>query len=403
MLHAQSNHARVYPWNSARQPSQIDRAIEITDDIALNSTKRYEIGRVGQLGTKKGTPTNTYALRQYENGAMAFFRDLANIVDPSTGESTEIDLDDIKATRCNYSHDYTDDAGTFIGSVFYPNMRLSGFSINVGDTEADIERNFSIVGEKYCVIPGYYVAYTEQTAVGATEVISFGGTGEPLTPVEYKTDTYMLMVLRVRSGVVSELTTSAYTYNAGTQELTVTGCMALDLIKVYYVSATAYTDLWEDNDVDPDAFSADQISIYARIGSGEESQLYRLQSIGIDVAFTRKDYRELGNKNVVQTGVSEKEVTVTLGGVMEDFTIEEVLSGEAAPKYIDTDELSTNVTIIVKIYTDNTKTTFAMEYKMTGLASSALSNAQPNNDYQTNNNTLIGSNFSVSLEETVFS
>jgi len=402
MLHADSNHARIYPWNSAREPEQIDRAIDIGDDFTSNSTKRYEIGRVGQLGVKKGTPTNTYSLRQYENGAMKFFRALANIIDPGTGEDTTIDLDDIKSTRFNLSHDYTDDAETFVGSVWYPNIRVNGFSINIGDPDADIERNFDLVGEKYCVLPGYYVAYASQVASGASEVISFGGTGEPPVPVEYQTDKFMLMVLRVRAGVVSELTSSSYTYNDGTKELTVTGCSVSDIIKVYYVSATEYTDLWEDNDSDADAFSADQVSIFVQIGSGDESQIYKLQSIGIDVAFTRKDYKQIGDKSVVQTGVSEKVVTVTLGRILEDFTIEEVLSGVSSPKYIDTDELSTNITVVVKIYTDNTKTTFAMEYDMPELSSSALSNSQPNNDYQTNNNTLIGSEFSVSLEETVF-
>ena len=402
MLHADSNHARIYPWNSAREPEQIDRAIDIGDDFTSNSTKRYEIGRVGQLGVKKGTPTNTYSLRQYENGAMKFFRALANIIDPGTGEDTTIDLDDIKSTRFNLSHDYTDDAETFVGSVWYPNIRVNGFSINIGDPDADIERNFDLVGEKYCVLPGYYVAYASQVASGASEVISFGGTGEPPVPVEYQTSKFMLMVLRVRAGVVSELTSSSYTYNDGTKELTVTGCSVSDIIKVYYVSATEYTDLWEDNDSDADAFSADQVSIFVQIGSGDESQIYKLQSIGIDVAFTRKDYKQIGDKSVVQTGVSEKVVTVTLGRILEDFTIEEVLSGVSSPKYIDTDELSTNITVVVKIYTDNTKTTFAMEYDMPELSSSALSNSQPNNDYQTNNNTLIGSEFSVSLEETVF-
>lgn len=401
MIHAQSNHARIYPWNSARQPEQIDRAIDIGKDLTLNTTKLHEIGRVGQLGTRRGTPANAYSLRQYENGAMAFFRDLANVIDPGTGDPTAIDLDDIKATRFNISHDYTDDSGAFVGSVWYPNMRVNGLTLNFGDPESSIERNFDLVGEKYCVIPGYYVAYAEQSAVGATEVISFGGTGEPPIPVEYKTGLFMLMVLRVRAGAVSEITT--YSYSDLNKELTVTGCLASDLIKVYYVSATAYTDLWVDNDADADAYYADQISIFARIGSGEESQLYRLQSIGIDIAFTRKDYRELGNKNVVQTGVSEKTVTVTLGRILEDFTIEEVLSGEASPIYIDTSELSDDVTIIVKIYTDNTKSTFMMEYRMDNLAPSALSDAQAVEDYQTANNTLVGSEFSVSLDETIFS
>ncbi len=36
----------------------------------------------------------------------------------------------------------TDDAGTVLGSLWYPKLRVAGFSLNIADPDAKIERNF---------------------------------------------------------------------------------------------------------------------------------------------------------------------------------------------------------------------------------------------------------------------
>jgi len=374
MIKGNATEPRAYPWNSARQPEQINRLNELTGNVTLNQEKMYEVGRALKLGVRKLTPATPITLNQNENLTMDFWRVLANKVDPGTGGEVKIDLDDIKGERIDISASLTDEDESFKGTVYFSNMRVNNFAINIGNPDAKIERTFDLVGEYCRVIVDNYLAYAEKVAVGASEDITFGGTGEPPVPLE----DIIFRVLRVSDDAVSEVESNSYSYvgeTGGIGTLTVTGCEVDDLIKVYYPAADAYTDLWEDNVIDPLACYADQCEIYLRIGEGTAQKLYRIQSANIAGAFDRKDYKEIGNRDVVQTGVSAKTVTVTLGRILEDFTLEQILADLADPsdsKIIDVEKLSASIGLVVKMYTDNLKTDFAMGIRIDNLSPTTL-------------------------------
>ena len=406
MIHAKATKPRIFPWNNDRDPEQIDRVQELGGDITLNQTKLYEIGRDGKLGVHKETPALPYTLRQYEYGSMAFWRDLANIEDPVSGGLDEsIDLDDLKTTYFDIATFLTDDDDSFKGTIWFPKMRVNGFSISIGDPDAIVERSFDLVGEDYKIITENYLAFEKATVVAPGD----GTVVLDPVPLEWASGDYIFRVLRVRSGAVSELTEDAlagantWVYDNPTKTVTVKTCLADDIIKVYYPSATAYTTLWTDNDSsvggDLDALYADQCTIYLKVGVGADEQIYRLQSVGIDASFERADYKEIGNKEVVQSGVKSKTVTVTLGRILEDFTLEEVLRGTSAYKYIDAREFASDITLTVKIYTDNTKETLKMGYKITGLSPSALSTSATIEDYDTADNSMESDNFMVTTDK----
>lgn len=404
MIHAKATKPRIFPWNNNRDPEQIDRAQDIGGDLTLNQTKLYEIGREGKLGVHKETPTFAYSMTQFENGSMAFWRSLANLEDPESSALDEsVDLDDIKSTFFDISAYLTDDDGTFQGTILFPKLRVNGFSINIADPDSVIERSFDLVGEDYKIITDNYFSFEKATVVAPGDGTV---TLDPIA-IEYASGKYIFKVLRVRNGSVSELiednsspySDNTWMYNSSTHIVTVKTCLAGDIIKVYYPSATAYTTLWTDNNSDAAAFYADQCTIYLKVGVGDNQQIYRLQSVGIDGSFERADYKEIGNDEIVQTGVSSKTVTVTLGRILEDFTLEEILRGTSAYPYIDTRNLSTELALVVKIYTDNTKTVFALGYKITDLSPTALAAGAAIEDYDTADDTLESDNFMVTPDE----
>jgi len=397
VIHAEGTRPRIFPWNLDRDPEQIDRAQDLGGDLSIAQTKLYELGRVGKLGVHKETPSKTLTLRQFENGDMCFWRDIANLVDPaSSGLDESVDLDDIKTKKFDIATFLTDQAGTFQGTSWFPRLRVNGFSINIGDPKAIVERSFDLIGEDHIIITDNYLAFQKQTATGATEVITL----DP-APLEWASGDYIFRVLRIRSGAVSELTEGSgdnqWSYAIG--DVTVNTCVVGDVIKVYYPAATAYTTLWTDNDVSADAVYADQCVIYLKVGVGDNERVYLLQSVGMDVAFEREDLPEIGNKDTVQTSSKSETVTVSLTSLPEGFTIEEILRGTSAYPYIDARNFSDEITLTVKIYTDNTHSTFLMGYKITNLSPTVLGRGSTIQSNNSANHSLESDNFLITPDE----
>lgn len=193
MIHAKYVKPRVFSWNNDRDPEQIDRSQDIGGDLTLNREKVYEIGRDGLLGYRQQTPSFAYSMRQFEYGSMAFWYDLANKETPGSGEDRFINLDSLKEVKFDIACFLTDDDNTFQGSIWFPKLRVNGFSLNIADPEAIIERNFDLIGEDYKILDKKYFSFQKATAAGATLNIV-------LSPVaiEYASDTYIFRVLRVR-------------------------------------------------------------------------------------------------------------------------------------------------------------------------------------------------------------
>lgn len=392
MITAKFVKPRVFPWNSVRVPEQVDRLQNISGDLTLNREELWEIGREDRLGFRKQTPSLSFSATQFEYGNMKFWYDLANKKDPQSGEDHYIDLDDLTTTRCELAAFLTDESDVFAGTIYLPNLRVNGFSINIGDPDAIVERSFDLVSEKYRIIEDNYLAYDSIIADGiGNKVITL----DPVA-IEYATDKYIYRVLRVRAGAVTNLEEGTgdneWSYAAG--DVTVRTCEVGDLIKVFYAAATAYTDLWTDNDDDDTALLADYCEIYMKVGT--QTKIYRLQTVGIDVSFERTDYKEIGNNEVVQTGVTSKSVTVSLNRFGENFTLEQILASDGILPDIDPEEFSENIKLLVKIFDDKEHTTLLIGYLMTGLTPSTLGFTQAIQANMENTNALIGTNLKIS-------
>lgn len=399
MLHAKYVKPRIFPWNNDRDPEQIDRAQDIGGDLTLNREKVFEIGRDGLLGYRKQTPSFTYTMRQFEYGSMAFYYALANKELPGSGEDHYIDLNDLKETKCDIAAFLTDDNDIFRGTIWFPKLRVNGFSLNIADPDAIIERNFNLIGEDYRMLDENYFSF-EKATVGAP-----GDGTVTLDPiaVEYASGAYIFRVLRVRSGAVTELVEdigagdNTWSYNPATHVVTVKTCLASDILKVYYESATAYTTTWTNNNSDPELLLSEYAEIYLKVGVG--TRIYRLQTIGLDVSFERADYKEIGNSEVVQTGVKNKTVTISLNRFSENFSLEDILASDTAYPYINPRNFAENIQIMIKIFNEKEHATFKIGYLMNNVSPTTLGTSQTVEDYNQRSNALECDNLKISDEE----
>jgi len=399
MIPAKAVKPFVYPWNNDCAPAQIDRAQDIGGDLTLNQTKIYEIGREDAVGTQKGTPDFKYSMTQLEYGNIEFWRKLANKEVPGSGDAHSITLEDLKTPVFDIAADLTDDNTAFLGSIVFPKLRVNGLNLNIGSPDANIERTFDLVGEDYHICLDNHYAYAEDDVVGSGSIAK-EITLNPVA-VEYESGTYIYKVLRVRAGVVSELeydagaSANTYAYNSGTAKVTIQTCLSGDKIKVYYFSATA-TQTWVNNVVDPAALMADTVVINIKVGVGASAKVYRLQSVAIATSFERADYKEIGNSEVVQTGVKSKTVTITLGRLLELFTIEQALADNSVYPFLNPRDFVDTVQIQILVYSDNTHTSFKLGYLYTGLSASTLGTKQAVQDYNNASNAVVGDNMTIS-------
>jgi len=390
LIHASYYRPRVYPFGSGL-PAEMDRFQDLSGGLTLNREKIKEIGRDGIVDWRKRIPTLRITGRQYEYGSLEFWLKLGN-----KGSATDtIDLNDFKNSMVDICCYKTDDDGTFQGTVWYPKLRLAGFSLAIGDPQAYIERNFEWVGEDEIQLlnDNKYFIHREFTADGGTNetfVVSDAGTTYP-DPISDPDNSgyYLFKVVRVRAGIATELVyTTDYTYDSGTVTLTVVSTTNGDKIKVYWSAGSYITgeEPFTNNDSDAAAISASSCSIYLQ----SANYVYKLQSVNIDVSFDRTDYYEIGNKEVIQRGIRNKTCTVTLGRILEDFTIEEIARGVTDLDYgkIDAREFLDNLALIVKIYDNDDKDNFLMKYTLTDLSPVGLDAGIPVDDYVSRGATL---------------
>src|SRR3972149_546926 len=411
MINASFYKPRIFPILGNVAPAEIDRAQTIDPTVALNREKVEEIGRDDIVGYLKKSPTIGYRLIQLEYGSIEFWEKLTCSEGKGGVGESAIDLNDFKTPTFDICAYLTDDDETFRGTYWYPSLRTSGFSIAIGDPQARIERNFDFVGEESIIWQGanqYLIYDSKICGSGGDNEIDLSDSAIPTPAVDPdNAGVYILRAVRVTAlGVSTELVDTEYSYDNGTKILTIDTVTTGDIIKYWYTSADAPDVQFTPNDNDVAGLTGECVSIYLYIPqSGKPSvsdYVYRLQSITLDVKFTREDQREIGNANIVQRGIKEKVVTVTIGRLLEQFTIEEVLRGEVAGfGKIDIKKFTDQASIIVKVYDDNTKTTFKYGFKATGLTPSDIKGTVAVANYVKADTTLIGNELNISADATV--
>ena len=323
MIHSSDFEPRVYPYKGTATPTQIDRLQDMTAVVTLNRTKIEEIGRDGLVDWKTSIPSIALSLKQLEYGEMEFWRQLAN----TTLSDTKIEWTDFKTPQVDIVGYETDDDAVFKSTIWYPNLRLASFSLAIGDPEALIERNFSLIGEDELTLQGdnkYLIVLLDTTCSGASHdiVINEGDWVNYPVPIadpdESGAATYILKLIKVTSaGVASELTlTTDYTYTSATKTINIPSSASGDIYKAYYSAGTYITteNPFTDNDIDAAGLTADYCSIYLE----SSNYVYKLQNVGVDVTLDRYDVKEIGNDKVVARGARDITTRITLGRILDE-------------------------------------------------------------------------------------
>jgi hypothetical protein len=410
MIHGSYFKPRIFPILGSGGGAEIDRAQGIDPTITLNREKVNELGRDGAVCYIKRSPTVGYRATQFENGSIEFWQKLVNDEVKGSAGQDAIDIDDFKTSYFDICAYLTDDDGTFVGTMHYPALRTSGFSLSISDPQAIIERSFDFVGEFAHIWQNdnKYLIVHEKTG---SSTITFGS-GADFTQIPVKdpdtTDTYILRVVlyNASSGTATVLTRGTdWSYSDGSKTLTISVSVGgSDIVKIWYTSSDAPDTQFTLNDSDECALTGESADIFLCIGTpgGSEDAVVRLQSATIDVAFDREDHREIGNKDVVQRGIRSKTVTVTLGRLMEDFTIEEILRDKLGADYgkIDVEEFSSDITLVVKIYEDNTKSTLKYGFMCENLSPTEIRGGATVEEYVTGENVLEGEEMVISADNT---
>ena len=400
---------RVFPIYGTGASAEIDRAQGIDPTATLNRDKVNEIGRVGVVGYISKIPSIKYSLKQLEYGNFEFWRKITNVAD----SETTISQTDFNTSAFDICAFLVDDNATFRGTLLYPNLRVTGFSFTIGDPDATVERSFDFVGEQAFVFKGaapYYINQDQTATDSGDNTIDVSARAPALDPDAAVSATdavkYIYRVVRIRSGVATLLVpdvSGGYTYSNSTKLITLDEVEPDDVFRAWFASATAPATLFTNNDADVAGLSADVASIFLYVpGSGKPSAddyLYRLQSVDLSAAFTREDLKEIGNKDVVQRGVSETKLTVKLGKIMEEFTMEDVLRGVASDfTKLDMSKLSSNVSLIIKIYEDNTKATLKYGMLLTNLSPTDVAQGAAVRAYVKADATLEGEEIKISTD-----
>lgn len=407
LVHSSNVKPVIIPVNSTNDKGEIDRLQGMDFSVATNRQKIQEIGRDGAVGYRKNIPTITGTLRQLEYGSIEFWNKIANKV----VSNTVIDLNDFKTAMFDVVGYKTNDDDEFVGSVWYPKLRTSGFSISIGDPMANAERSFSVTGEDEILWQNgnkYLISLVDTSCTTTSHSIVIGSgswTAYP-TPVldPDNSNTYILRVVRVRAGVSTELVEGVdFTYTSGTKTIDVSlsgkPSVSGDVYKVLYTAATyiSAVEPFVANDSDMVALPAENCSIYLTVGQ----YVHKLQSVTIDVSFERSDLKEIGNSEVVSRGIKSKTVSVTLGRTLETYTIEEILRGKVGASWgkIDPREFQDNLKLIVKMYDDKDKSNFKLGFSSSDLSAVSMDDGQAVDDYGTRSTVLNGESLVITNVE----
>jgi hypothetical protein len=405
MIHSEFGYqTKIWPVYADVDGGNIDRAQSIDPAVTMNSEEVKECGRDserdGVLGYDKGIPAVAYKVTQLDYSTLAIFKKLAGKAD----SVDSLTLNDFKTPASDITTLLTDDSGVVKGTYLYSELRLNSFAFNIGDPNARIERTFNLVGEavKLTKVGAKYVIYkraeVESGEEGDFDIVLTA----PVPAINPDTSKYIERLVRVRAGVAEKLvegtTDDTYAYVNGTTTLTVHGAEVGDAYRVCHFAAEHVTGVepYEVNDDDPATMKA----YHAEILVGTSQRLYRLQSISVDVTLDRSDEGAIGTKDKIGRGISKKTVKITLGEILDEFTVEDVIRGEVSGYTVmDVANLSDDITVMVKVFGDYPHETFAWGMKSTGMMPTDYSATASVENYVKKNVSLQGS--ALLLSETV--
>lgn len=369
-------HARaVSPWFIDNKNGDGDDFHGLTDvgvDVTVGSENIYVVGKKAKCGTNKDTPEATLPLTQYERGEIDSYKILSNLsAEPSGG----FDLLDFNSSLVDVVYYLKDEFnGTVDASVWMPKCTINSLTINADDPEGIITKDIELGSDNERVLLGdnKFLIHKEDTAPSGTSGNYDIDLSDP-APVEdpHNAGVYILRVDRIRSGTLTTLTTSDYTYTSGTTTLTITAGLTDDVYQIYY-SASSFGSAGDPTTVDsasPCFLKAENITVLISDGT-TEVEMDRLQSLTITATLNRIDEKVLGNDERVLREISDTPVTVDATARIKNWNGRKAFmnSLNSTDMVSNVKDFADNVRVTVKIYNNADKDTFLIGYQVDNLS-----------------------------------
>jgi hypothetical protein len=192
-----------------------------------------------------------------------------------------------------------------------------------------------------------------------------------------------------------------FTFNSGTGLVTILADSIdnADVFQFVYTAGSYVSgvDPFVSNTGDLCAIKADECDIFLRT----DTTISKLQSLSFEVNFDRLDIKEIGTTDVVAYGARDITTSVSLGSIVETWSIDEAMRNKIGASYgvLNVREYGDDMNIVVKVYTDNTKATFKMGYRLDNLSPTSIDDGDAIDDYETRNVTLEGDSCTITSDE----
>jgi len=402
--HTKANKPRIYPYNGDVTPGDMDRVQAFSYGLNQPFEELYEWGREDKMAVDKGILETSSSAAQLEYGTIDTYLKLANLASTPVGGLTLSDFSSSKFDIITVGKD--DYNGDLEQIIWSPKMVLDSISINIADSEARMERAFEFSGD-FCRILKHdnkNFIYKKETIESGYSEDAYDITLDDPVPSENPnvSGKYIERIVRTRSSVNEELDlTTDYTYNDGTNILQILSATTGDVYKIYYTASSWGTagDPTSLNDADDYFIDADSVTVTLQSGSGDEVELDKLTSLNIVATLNRIQESVIGSNEKIINEVENATVTVSLGGRVKNSTIFEILMGQAGNDFgvLDAELFKDDLILRVKVYEDETKTSFKIGYKSTGLFMTTATPEEGNaNEFETESVTLQSDNLKIS-------
>jgi len=386
-------HARsVSPWfipNKDGSSDDFHGIQNISGGATVDSEDVYVVGKDTKCGTDKSIPDSTISVTQLERGEIQSYLTLANLnAEPGAG----LTMSDFQNSLLDIVlYEKEEFNGTLEQTFWFPKMAIESIGLDIADQEARLERSFEFSGDNELQLNynNKYLIHVNDVAPSGTSGAYIINVSDPVPVIDpNNSGAYILRIDRTRSGtLVQDLVLGTdFTYNSGTQDITITSALTSDEYNIYY-SAASFGTGGDPTSVDGDAtcfLKAENVTVLLSDGT-TEVELDLLTSLSIDGTFSRIDEAVIGNDEKVIKEVQSTTVDVSLSGRLKNSTIAEAFMGELGNSHGITDvkKFLDNVRLTVKIYSDATKATFLMGYQVDNLSFSDDSQDFTANDFGT--------------------
>lgn len=349
-------------------PDNWDRVQVFNPATNQPQEKLYEIGRLAKMTSAKELLEASLSITQFEYGKIDSFLQLAGLsAEPVAG----LALSDFSSAKTDFYLPGKDEyAGTVEQTLWLQKMVLDSMTIEM-NAEERIQRTFSLSGN-FCKIARYanknliFVSDTVPSGESVNYEIDLSDPAPVVDP--NNAGVYILQLFRIRAGVATEMLTG-WTYSNSTKVLTVASVQAGDVYRIWYTAGSygSAGDPTSLNDADDYYIKANNVTVTVDDGTNDPIELTLLTSLSIQASLNRIDEAVIGDDEKILREVENYDVSVALGGFVKNSTIQEALMTRAGQNWGIIDySLFSSVDVIVKIYTDASKSTFAIGYKITG-------------------------------------